>query len=347
MRAVVMTAHGGPEVLALRDLPVPEPGPGQVRVRVSAAAVNNTDLWTREGAYGRPDDPDVVAGWKGVPIDVPRVQGADAVGVVDAVGPGSDPGLVGRRVLVDPARYDGEGDGATVAAVLGSEWDGAFAEMLLADAARVHDVSDSPLTDHELAALPIAYGTAMGMLSRAEVVAGERVVVTGASGGVGTAAVQLAAQRGATVIGVTTARSAADVLAAGAAATVDRRASDPAELVEQQHGPVDVVVDVVGGPGFGRWLGALAPRGRIVVAGAVAGPVVELDLRTLYLQQRRIIGSTMHTPAVFAELVEVARRGGFRVPVAAVFPLERLADAQRAFRSGDAFGKVVIDVGGS
>lgn len=343
MRAVVMTRHGGPEALELRDLPAPDPGPGQVRVRVAAAAVNNTDLWTREGAYGTAADPVEQVGWRGVPIDVPRVQGGDACGRIDAVGPGVTD-RVGERVVIDPARYGHDGPDATPVAVLGSEFDGAFAEQVVVDADRAHDVTTSPLSDRELAALPIAYGTAMGMLDRADVRAGERVVVTGASGGVGIAAVQLAERLGAEVLAVTTADSAEAVREAGAHHVVDRRAGDPASQVRDLHGSVDAVVDVVGGDGFGGWLEPLVSGGRIVVAGAVAGPVVSLDLRRLYLGQHRIIGSTMHTPAQFARLVALARDGGFAVPIAATFPLERLVDAQAAFADGAHVGKIIVDV---
>ncbi len=209
MRAAVLTRFGGPEAVELRDVPDPRPGQGQVLVRVSAAATNNTDLWTREGAYGLPGDPGALAGWLG-PVDFPRIQGADVAGTVEGVGGGVDVALVGRRVLVDPATFDvpGADDGGPrreprLVAVLGSEHDGGFAELVVVDADHVHDMSDSPLSDAELACLPIAYGTAMGMLERGEVVAGETLLVTGASGGVGLAAVQLAAARGCRVVAQT------------------------------------------------------------------------------------------------------------------------------------------------
>lgn len=131
---------------------------------------------------------------------------------------------------------------ADVVALLGSERDGGFAEAVTVDVAQVHDVSGSPLRDAELACLPIAYGTATGVLNRGRARSGECVVVTGASGGVG----------------------------------------------------IDLVADVVAGELFTPWPGLVSRRGRIVVAGAIAGPVVPLDLRQLYLQQRMIIGSTMH-----------------------------------------------------
>lgn len=257
---------------------------GEIRIEVAAAGVNNTDLWTRQGAYGTPDDPDAVVGWKGVPVDFPRIQGGDAVGRVVELGPGAPQHLLGRQVLVDPIVY-GQGDDPEeppIDGVLGSEEDGAFAQHLCVAAERVHDVTEAPLSDIELACLPIAYGTAIGMLERAAVTAGERVLVTGASGGVGIALVQLAAARGAQVTAVTTARN------------------------------------------------------------AVAGPVVRIDLRVLYLQRLRLIGSTMHTPSQFQRLVDEARAGRFTPPVARTFPLEQIHRAQEGFRSGDHVGKLVL-----
>ena len=223
MRAAVLTRFGGPDAVELRSVPDPEPGTGQVRVRVGAAAVNNTDLWTREGAYGLPGDPDARAGWKGE-IDFPRVQGADVAGVVDALGEGVDAAVDGRRVLIDPATVEGDGEEPRLVGVMGSEYDGGFAEYVVVAADRVHDMSDSPLDDVELACLPIAYGTAMGMLERGGVRRGETVLITGASGGVGLAAVQLAAARGCRVIGQTSAGKVELVREAGADETVDREA---------------------------------------------------------------------------------------------------------------------------
>ena len=225
MRAAVLTRFGGPDAVELRDVPDPRPGPGQVLVRVAAAATNNTDLWTREGAYGLPGDPDALAGWLG-PVDFPRIQGADVCGRVEAVGDGVEDALVGRRVLVDPATFEDAGDRSgrepRLVAVLGSEYDGGFAELVVVDADHVHDMSGSPLSDAELACLPIAYGTAMGMLERGSLGAGETVLVTGASGGVGLAAVQLAAARGCRVVAQTSAGKEQLVRDAGADAVVDR-----------------------------------------------------------------------------------------------------------------------------
>ncbi|MEN8706654.1 MAG: zinc-binding dehydrogenase [Nocardioides marinisabuli] len=343
MRAMVLTRHGGPEVLELREVPAPEPGPGQVLVRVGAAALNNTDLWTREGAYGsRPDDPDARAGWRG-PIDFPRIQGGDVAGEVVAVGDGAPEDLVGRRVLVDPAHYDHDGPDAHPVDILGSERDGGFAELVVVDAARAHRVDDSPLSDVELAALPIAYGTALGMLERGRAVAGETVVVTGASGGVGLAAVQLAAARGARVVAVTSGVHADAVRAAGAHACVDRTEGDLHEsLVAACPDGVDVVVDVVAGPFVAQALDLLRDGGRWVVAGALGGHLLELDVRRLYLHNIALVGSTMHTPAHFETLVDLARRGDLRPVVARTYGLADLATAQEDLEGRGLVGKLVV-----
>lgn len=334
MTAAVLTAHGGPEVLQVRDdVPVPRPGPGEVLVRVTAAALNNTDVWTRRGAYGRPGDPDALAGWRG-PIAFPRIQGGDLAGHVASVGPEVDTARVGTRVLVDPALYDGDGPDATPVGLLGSEADGGFAQYAVVADERAHDVGDSTLTDAQLASLPVAAGTAMGMLERVGLVAGERVLVTGASGGVGLAAVGLAAARGAHVTAVTRTDKADPVAAAGADVVLDRGDPLPDGL--------DVVVDVVGGDGFGALVDALTEGGRLVVAGAVAGPVVPFDLRRLYLHQRVLVGSSMHTPAHFAALVDAARSGAVAPRVAATYPLADLAAAQEDFLAHDHVGKLVV-----
>lgn len=335
MTAAVTMRHGGPDAIELRsDWPVPTMGAGEVTVRVTAAALNNTDIWSREGAYGTASDPDAVVGWKGVPLDFPRIQGIDVAGVVVAVGDGVKDDRIGRRVLVDPAIvYDGD----YPVEIMGSEADGGFAEFCVVPADRVHDVTGSPLSDAQLACLPTAYGTALGMINRGRCASGERVLVTGSSGGVGGAAIQLLVERGCHVI-ARTSEGAAELVAASGAHEVSVRGVDPIAATAE----VDAVIDVVGGDEFGDLLDRVRTGGRMVTAGAIAGPVVALDVRRLYLRQRQLIGSTMHTPDDFAELARIATEGGVAPQVAEVYPLTGLHAAQRRFVAKDFVGKLVV-----
>lgn len=343
MTAAVLVRHGDHDALEVRrDWPAPTAGEGEVVVRVTAAAVNNTDIWTRQGAYGLPGDPGALAGWRG-PISFPRVQGGDIAGVVHDVGDGVDPGLIARRVLVDPALYRDDHEDAPPVGVLGSEADGGFADYVAVPARQVHDVTDSPLSDEQLACLPVAYGTAMGMLERAGVTSGETVLVTGASGGVGLALVQLAAASGARVVAVTSEAKADAVRAAGANVIISRDRADLAgQVARSVPGGLDVVADVAGGPVLAQLLPLMRDDGRWVIAGAVAGPVVSFDLRRLYLHNIVLLGSSMHTRRHFAELVEVARSGRISPQIAGRHPLMSIHEAQRQFSAGDVVGKIVI-----
>ncbi len=343
MRAVVLTGFGGPERLEHRDVPDPLPAAGEVRVRVGATALNNTDIWTREGRYGTSSDPDATAGWRGEALTFPRIQGADVAGRIDQVGAGVPEGRIGERVLLDPVLYEGGERDLVAAAYLGSERDGGFAEYVTVPASNAHRI-DSPLTDAELATFPTAYTTALRMLKRARVRKGDTVLVTGASGGVGSALVQLCAVLGADAIAVVGAGKEEQVRELGARATVRRDSSGLADAVRTVVPEVDVVADVVAGPMFGGLLDVLAPLGRYVVAGAIAGPVVETDLRTVYLRQLELVGSSFGTHEDFAEVVEYARDARLRPLLAGTYPLADLSRAQRDFVGKRFFGKLVVEV---
>ena len=308
MKAVLLKGHGGLEQLEYRDdVPVPTPAAGEVLVQVGAAAVNNTDINTRIGWYSKSvatATADAVVrtaseatdgGWAGKPFVFPRIQGTDVCGRIVAVGTGVAAARIGQRVIVDPVLRPADGSLEDVGYV-GLERDGGFAEFVTVPAGNAALI-DSALTDVELASFPCAYGTAENLLTRANVVQDESVLVTGASGGVGSAVVQLARLRGARVIAVTTREKVHDVLALGAQQTVERSANLVHALGRDS---VDVVVDVVGGDGFTGLLDVLKRGGRYAVAGAIAGPVVHLDLRTLYLKDLHLLGCTVTTPAVFA-----------------------------------------------
>ena len=341
MRAVRINRHGGSEVLELSEVVVPAPAAGEVLVQVSAVALNNTDLWTREGAYGRPGDPGALSGWRG-PIDFPRIQGADVAGRVAAVGAGVDGGLVGRRVVVDPAIYDGEGPDAHPVGLMGSERDGGYAEYVTAPAERIHDVAESPLTDDQLATLPTAYGTALGMIERGRLREAETVLVSGASGGVGLALVQIARARGARVLAISSGSKIDAVREAGAHEVLDRAGDVAEQLRAAAPEGIDVALDVVAGDLVSDGLPLLREGGRWVVAGALGGYAVTFDVRRLYLHNAQVIGSAMHTPAHFGLLVDLARRADVRPVIAAAFPLEQAARAQDELSRRGHVGKIVL-----
>lgn len=332
MRGVVLTGHGGYECLQHRDdLPVPRPNAHEVLVRVKAAAVNNTDINTRIGWYAG-------GGWTGA-FQFPRIQGIDACGEIVAVGDGVPADRIGERVVVEPC-WRAPDEPRSAARFFGSEVDGAFAEFAAVPARHAHVVA-SPLSDLELASFPCSYSTAENMLQRAGLGAGERVLITGASGGVGSAAVQLAAARAAHVVAVAAPAKHAELGAIGAAATIARDA-DPAATFGADS--FDVVIDVVGGASWPTLLTVLRTGGRYATAGAIADPNVALDLRTLYLKDLTLMGCTVLDDGVFAALVRRIESGAIRPLVAAVYALDDIVAAQEQFLAKHHVGKIVLTV---
>ncbi|WP_420612580.1 alcohol dehydrogenase family protein [Candidatus Spongiisocius sp.] len=357
MSAALLLGVGGPEMLEVRDdVPVPEVAPGEVLVRVAACGVNNTDINTRVGwysravtsgttgsAHGEADLHD--AGWSRGGLAFPRIQGADVVGTVTEVGAGVSDDIVGRRVLVDPWLRGGRPSGDSQSTgYLGSERDGGFAEYCSVPSDNVHPVSGD-LSDVELATFPCSWSTAEHMLQRVGLGSGETVAVPGASGGVGSALVQLAKLRGARVVAITSASKRDEVAALGADRIVARHADRvPEDAVEANGGPFHAVADVVGGADFGGWLEALRRGGRYVTSGAIAGPMVELDLRTLYLKDLTLHGATVYQPQVFADLVGYIESGRVRAVVGGVYRLEDIHPAQEAFLAKRHVGSLVIRI---
>ncbi len=345
MKAVLLTGHGGLEKLEYReDVPIPRPAEDEVLIEVGAAGVNNTDIWTREGAYGEVDDPEAMGGWRrGEKMLFPRIQGADIAGRIVGVGDGVPTYRVGERVLVDPTLYSGEGDGLVNAGLIGSERDGGFAQYVTVPAENAHAV-ETTLTDEELATFPTAYVTAERMLKRARISTGETVFVTGASGGVGSALVQLACLRGARVIALVGVGKEERVRRIGASAVITRGAPSLTDAASEVAGErsIDVVTDVVGGEIFPDLLNVLRPEGRYVAAGAIAGPVVRLDLRTVYLKHLELIGSTLGTREDFADLVRYVAEGRLIPLLSGCYPLSEIRRAQEDFKGKDFFGKLVL-----
>ena len=351
MKAVVTTGNGGYDKLVYRDVPVPAPGPGEVLIKVLAAGVNNTEINTRLGWYSSSVTASTEAaaaaeeraarakedgGWD-KPTPFPFIQGTDCCGRVVSTHDVRDAHLVGRRVLVR-ACMRAQGFGSLENVWMASDFDGAFAEFVKVPASEVFPV-DCGWSDAELATIPCAYGTAENMLHRAGLVADERVLVTGASGGVGSATIQLARRRGARVIAVTS-RDKVDAMKALGCEIVLERDQDAVGVLGESS--VDLVVDNVAGPRFARMPRLLRRGGRYVSSGAIGGPIVSFDMRDFYLKDLTFIGCTAWDEPVFPNLVSYIEKGEIKPLLAGVFPLDRIADAQREFLRKRHVGNYVL-----
>jgi alcohol dehydrogenase len=331
MSGVQLVGHGGPEMLVWRDdLPVPRPGAGEVLVKVLAAGVNMTDINTRKGWYGGEGR---AAGWAGE-MAFPRIQGSDLCGRIVALGEGATSLALGARVICPTNQHEPTEANPIHFVSIGSEFDGAFAQYCVVKERHLHDVTASPLTDIEIGAMPCAYGTAHNLLTRAAVAVGERVLVTGASGGVGLAATQLALLRGAEVTAQCSLAKSAPLQALGA--TVLSRDSTP------RAASFDVVIDIVGGAGFQDRLDALRPGGRYATSGAVGGALVQGDLRRIYLNDLTIYGATHQPREVFAGLVTIINAARLRPVVSKTYPLRDIAHSQADLAAGRYPGKLVL-----
>jgi len=323
MRAVVYTAAGGPEVIAIRDVPAPTLGPGELRVRVRAAGLNRADIYQRKGGYPAPP------GW---PRDIP---GLEYAGEVDAVGAGVTRWRLGDRVM-------------------GLVGGGAQAELVVV---RESDGLPMPgnLSFAEAAAIPEVFYTAYdALVTRGRLQEGERVLIHAVGSGVGTAAAQIAKHQGATVIG--TSRSAVK-LARAAAYGVDVGIDTSRTAVRDAvGGPVHLIIDVIGGSALAEHLAILAPRGRLVILGLMGGRKSEIELDQLLHKRLEIIGSVMRSrgtderAALVRELGErlvplFEPRGGqpvLRPVLDRTYPMEQIAEAHDAMERNENFGKLVL-----
>lgn len=351
MMAVETTGNGGYEKLAYREVATPVPEPGEVLIRVLAAGVNNTEINTRLGWYSSSVTTDTNAaaaaqnataaqktdgGWCAA-TPFPLIQGTDCCGEVVKATEDTGAALIGKRVLVRPCMRP-RGFDTMENIWMASDFNGAFAQYVKVPASEVFAV-DCDWSDAELASIPCAYGTSENMLHRAQVKAGELVLVAGASGGVGSATVQLAKRRGARVAAITSAGKAGALRDLGADIILDRGADLVGELGEMA---VDVVVDNVAGDGFPDMLKVLKRGGRFVSSGAIAGPIVHLDVRDLYLKDLTLIGSTAWDAPVFPNLISYIERGEIRPLLAKIFPLDQIAEAQQEFLKKAHVGNFVL-----
>ncbi len=360
MRAVVLTGYGGLEKLEYReDWPVPIPEPDEVLIQVGACGMNNTDINTRIGWYsksvtegttesrGRTGyglDAEAASGWGGSGVSFPRIQGADVCGRVVALGAGAPQSLMGKRVLIDTWIRDwSDPDNVDKCRYFGSEVDGGFAEYTKAPVKNVHSI-DSDFSDAELATFATSSITAENMLRRADVKKHDVVLVPGASGGVGSALIQLARRRGAIPVAMCGDSKAEQVRAIGVDAVLPRSPENLASALEAAIGSphVDVVADVVGGELWPQLIECLRRGGRYTCAGAIAGPMVSLDLRTFYLNNLTFTGATIIPPGLFAELVGYIERKEIKPLLARAWPLKSLREAQEAFLKKQHVGNFVI-----
>lgn len=341
MRGVELLGHGGPEMLQYRqDISVPVPLPDEVLIRVSAAGVNNTDINTRIAWYSKSDANSDDASWSGNPLTFPRIQGADVCGFIVAVGDNVNKKRLGERVIIEPCIRYAKGKSLVFPWYFGSECDGGFAEYTVVASQHAYAIN-SELTDVELASFPCSYSTAENMLTRANVTIEDKVLISGASGGVGSAALQLAKARGAYVIAITSPSKRQQLLDLGADQVVLRGADLADELGENS---VDVVIDLVAGEQWPQFLSVLKPGGRYAVSGAIGGALVELDIRTLYLKDLSFFGCTVLEPQVFQNLVNCIEQGQISPIIAQTLPLEAINTAQDAFLKKKHVGKIVLTI---
>ncbi|MDX8349261.1 alcohol dehydrogenase family protein [Cognatiyoonia sp. IB215446] len=352
MTAMVTMGHGDLDQIVLHeDWPRPDPAPGEVLIKVGACGLNNTDVNTRTGWYSKAvteattgvghveideDDP----AWGGAPIAFPRIQGADVCGRIVAVGADVDPARVGERVITDAwLRDPGDLEDINKTGYFGSESDGGFAEYTTIPARNALAIR-SDLSDAELATFSCSYSTAEGMLTRANVTEHDTILVPGASGGVGGALVQLAKRRGAQVIAMASEAKHDDVARLGPDKLLPRAPADLRKALGQSK--ITVVADVVGGPDWPKLLDVLERGGRYTCSGAIAGPMVTLDLRTLYLRDLTFTGSTVITPEVMPNLVRYIEEGEIKPALAATYALKDLREAQTAFIAKEHTGNIVV-----
>jgi alcohol dehydrogenase len=324
MRAALVTEHGGPEKLEYGWAPVPDPPAGWIRVRVLACALNMLDVFVRRGMPG-------------VHLELPHIPGGDIVGTIDALGEGVTGPAPGTLVLLDPS---------VNRKALGEDLPGGLAEFVVApaeNAIRLEAAAgDAPL----YAALPIAYGTARRMLAdRAQVAAGETVVVLGAAGGVGVGCIQLGKAMGARVIACSSSAAKLEQLAAlGADELIDTSAEEFGARVWNLTGRTgaDVVVDYLGADTWPQSIRAVRRGGRLVTCGASTGFLAETDLRYVWTRELSILGSDGWSRTDLTELVRQVRTGELAPAIHGVFPLSRVRDAVAELEDRRAVGKIVV-----
>jgi NADPH:quinone reductase-like Zn-dependent oxidoreductase len=342
MKAIVFEKHGGPDVLRYVDAPDPVANANEVLVRVKACALNHLDLWVRRGLPG-------------VAIPLPHIPGSDVAGEVAEIGAGVTTVRPGQKVVLAPgvtcgkcpACISGHDNRCRSFTNLGYMIDGGCAEFV-----KVPEVNcllyPENLSWEEAASIPLVFQTAWHMLLvRAELQPGEDVLILGAGGGVGTAAIQIAKFFGAKVIATAgTPEKLAKAAELGADYVINHKAQKIREEVRRitNKRGVDVVFEHVGTSTWDDSLASLAYAGRLVTCGATTGYDAKLDLRALFAKQLSLLGSYMGTKSDLHSVMRLVATGRFRPIVDRIFPLKEAAAAHEYLESGAQFGKVVLAV---
>jgi len=357
MKAMVLTGHGDIDKLEYQDVPVPTPGPGQVLVQVTATAKNNTDRKAREGLYPTKKGEMTSFRMGGKPTLVfPRIQGADIAGRIVAVGEGVDEARVGERGLLDFNIYANDRRDINLTPdYYGHGADGGYAEYAALPADQFHHIPNPELADAEVASMGMcSYQTAMHMLTSANIKGGERVLVTGASGGVGTALIQLCRIMGAIPYALSKQDKAGPLLELGAEAVLDRSDMDTfVERLKAETGgkPIDAVMDLVGGEMTDVFIdtmifdmNARSTYPRLSIAGASGGNISEILWTRIYLYQVQIFGVSHGTREEAEQLVAWIRNGHLKPVLHGAFRLSDLHRAEQYFvnRGSNYLGKIVI-----
>ena len=341
MKAIILKANGDYEQLQyVEDYNVPTPKENEVLIQIKAAAINNTDINTRIGWYSKNDNNADDASWTGESLTFPKIQGADVCGYIVEVGKNIDSSRIGERVLLEPSLQKINGKQLENPWYLGSECDGGFAQYTVVSNEHAYKIN-STYTDIELASFPCSYSTAENLLTRANVNQNDVVLISGASGGVGSAAIQLAKARGAKIIAITSPSKFDEIKSLGASQVISRH-DDIVEVLGKSS--INVVIDLVAGEAWGKFLEVLKPKGRYAVSGAIAGPIVELDIRTLYLKDLSFFGCTVLEAEVFGNLIKRIENKDIKPLVAKIYPLENIVDAQKEFLKKKHIGKIVFSI---
>lgn len=340
MRAAVIRRHGGPEVLEIADVPRPKPGSDQVLIAVHAAALNHLDLWTRSGLPG-------------LELEFPHIGGSDLAGTIAELGAHVEDLEVGMRVLVNPGLWCGncewcrKGEESLCASfrIIGEHVSGGFAEYIAVPARNVLTIPDY-FTFEQAAAVPLVYQTAWrGLIRRGSLRPGETVLITGGSGGVSTAAIQIAKLAGAYVFAVTAgAEKVRRLQELGADVVIDRREAELSKQIwkETEKRGVDLAFDSVGETLWPDIIRALARDGRLVTYGATTGPRGQVEIRLTFWKQLQIIGSTMASRSEFEEVMALVFQGELEPVIDVVWPIDKIRQAHERLEAGAQLGKIVL-----